>query len=104
MFLKVAVTILSLGLTAAGLLAVRQLRLQAIHDSALIQRRIAEHDRLLWKLRGDIAVQLTPQRIKQMSDQLGPLVHIAEPPSASTGDMDIAGQPAPQTPAVPRRP
>lgn len=107
MFLKVAATILALGLTAAGLLAMRQLRLQAVNESATIQRRIAEHDRQLWKLRGDIASQLTPQRIKDMSARLGPLVHIGEEKPkivAPTHPTDIAGEPAAQTPPVPGRP
>lgn len=108
MFLKVAVMILALGLTAAGLLAVRQLRLQAVHESASIQRRIAEHDRQLWKLRGEIAFRLTPQRIRAMSERLGPLVHIGdERPRTETpapGRTDVAGDPAPTTPPVPTAP
>ncbi len=101
MFLKVAVTILALGLTAAGLLAVRQLRLQAVHDSATIQRRIAEHDRQLWKIRGDIASQLTPHRIRDMTNRLGPLVHIGDEKPKAANPTDVAGEPAVPTPAVP---
>ena len=104
MFLKVAATILALGLTAAGLLAMRQLRLQAVHESASIQRRVAEHDRQLWKLRGDIAAQLTPSRIKDMSNRLGPLVHIGEEKPRIANPTGIAGEPAPQTPKTPGRP
>lgn len=104
MFLKVAATILALGLTAAGLLAMRQLRLQAVHESASIQRRVAEHDRQLWKLRGDIATQLTPSHIKEMSARLGPMVHVGEPKTVVPNPTGIAGEPASQTPKVPGRP
>lgn len=106
MFLKIAVAILSIGLTAAGLLALRQLRLQAVHKSAVVERRIAEHDRLLWKLRGDIAMHITPQHVREMANRLGRIVYLNEdrkpkPVLEVPDDTTIAGTPAPQTPTVP---
>lgn len=104
MFLKLAVSILSIGVTAAGLLALRQLRLQAVHESTVVERRIAEHDRLLWKLRGDIATHITPENVRAMANRLGPMAYLNEdrkPKLAVSEDTAIAGSPAPQTPTVP---
>ncbi|MBC7772791.1 MAG: hypothetical protein H7210_09880 [Pyrinomonadaceae bacterium] len=106
MFLKIVVAILSIGLTAAGLLALRQLRLQAVHESAVVERRIAEHDRLLWKLRGDIAMHITPEHVRAMAGRLGPMAYLNEdrkpkPVLAMPDDTAIVGTPASQTPKVP---
>jgi len=104
MFLKIAVSILSIGLTAAGLLALRQLRLQAVHDSTVVERRIAEHDRLLWKLRGDIAMHITPEHVRQMASRLGPMAYLNEdrkPTPIRTDDTTVAGTPVTVTPNVP---
>jgi len=102
LFLKLAVSILSIGLTAAALLSLRQLRLQAVHESANVQRRIADHDRLLWKLRGDIASHITPDRVRKMTGKLGPMVHLNDPRQPKPTDTGLAGEPASLTPAVPR--
>jgi len=102
-FLKVFISVLGIGLTAAALLALRQQRLWAVHESAAVQRRIAEHDRLLWKLRGDIAAQVTPDRVRELSARLGPMVHIGEPHINKPWPIGVAGDPAAATPAVPGR-
>ncbi len=76
MFAKLAVLILSIGVVACVLLTVRQLRLQAVHEMAEVQRRVAERDRTLWRLRVEIASRLTPDRVEQMVQALGPLESI----------------------------
>ena len=106
MFLKIVVAILSIGLTAAGLLALRQLRLQAVHESAVVERRIAEHDRLLWKLRGDIALHITPEHVRAMANRMGPMAYLNEDRKPKIvpdmpDDTAVAGTPAAQTPKVP---
>src|SRR5262245_61509988 len=72
MFAKLAAVILSVGLIACILLAVRQQRVQAAHDLADVQRRVMEHDRTLWRLRSEIAARITPEQIDRLSARLGP--------------------------------
>lgn len=76
MALKLAAVILSMGLVACILLAVRQQRVQAAHDLADVQRRVMEHDRTLWRLRAEIATRVTPERLEKLASKLGPNVPI----------------------------
>jgi Cu/Ag efflux pump CusA len=71
-FAKLIVVILTIGIVACMLLTVRQQRLQAVHDIANIQRRVAEKDRALAEFRVDLAVRLTPERIEAMTRGIGP--------------------------------
>jgi hypothetical protein len=73
MFAKIVVLILSMGLLAGALLANRQQRIQAAHDLADAQRRLVEHDRTLWRLRLEIAAQITPVQIETNAKRLGNL-------------------------------
>jgi cell division protein FtsL len=71
MFAKLAVVIISLGVVACILLAVRQQRVQAAHELAEVQRRVMEHDRTLWYLRTEIAERVSPQQVDLMAKQAG---------------------------------
>jgi hypothetical protein len=82
-FAKLAVIILTIGAVAATLLAARQQRLYAVHESAEAMRRIAEHDRTLWRLRGEIADRVTPDNVKKMADRFGPLAFLFSERSSS---------------------
>lgn len=73
MFAKLAAVIVAVGAVAGALLCLRQLRLQAVNELAVVQRRVAEHDRTLWHLRVEIARLTTPERTQQMASNLGPL-------------------------------
>lgn len=73
MFAKIAAVILAIGVVAGALLSLRQLRLQAVHELATVQRRVAEHDRTLWHLRVEIAARTTPERTEELAQALGPL-------------------------------
>ncbi len=75
MFAKLAVLILTIGAVAATLLAARQQRLYAVHESAEATRRIVEHDRTLWRLRGEIAERVMPGRVKKMADRFGSMAY-----------------------------
>ncbi len=66
MLAKLATIIVAIGLTACGLLAMRQARLQAAHELAQAQLRIARVDERLLTLHALIADEITPGRIRQM--------------------------------------
>jgi hypothetical protein len=76
-FAKLAVVILTIGAVAATLLAARQQRLYAVHESAESMRRISEHDRTLWRLRGEIAERVTPGKVRRLAtEKFGPLAYL----------------------------
>lgn len=76
MFAKLALVIVSLGVVACILLAVRQQRVQAAHELAEVQRRVMEHDRTLWHLRTEIAERVSPQQVDAMVKLAGPTAPI----------------------------
>ncbi len=76
MFPKLCVLIISVGVIGGGLLTTRQLRIQAAHELANVQRRVAEHDRQLWQLRVEIAERTLPEHIATKLEQLGPMAPI----------------------------
>ncbi len=73
---KLAALIVGLGLIACVLLGIRQLRVQAAHEMAAVQRRVSAHDRELWKLRTEIAKLTTPDNIETISQKYGVLTPI----------------------------
>ncbi len=96
MFAKLVALILSLGLIATVLLTVRHQRIRAVNEMAQISRRVAEHDRTLWKLRVEIASRVTPDRVYAMASRLGHLVPLAQPKwptSQDRPDLVAAGPP-----------
>lgn len=66
MFAKLLAIIVAIGLTACGLLSMRQARLQAVHELADAQLRIWRHDERLLKIRADISARITPDRVREM--------------------------------------
>lgn len=78
MFGKLAFLILGLGVVAGVLLVNRQLRIQSAHELADAQRRVAQHDRTLWRLRAEIASRITPERVQSAAARLGPLRAISQ--------------------------
>jgi hypothetical protein len=77
MVAKLAVLILSLGVVSCVLLGIRQQRVMAAHEMADVQKRVARHDRELWKLRSEIARLTTPDKVEVMALKFGQLVPIA---------------------------
>lgn len=71
MFAKVAVLIVSIGLCAAALLAIRHQQTQAAHGLTESRLRITQRDQELWRLRSRIAAVVTPQRVKEMALRVG---------------------------------
>lgn len=88
MFAKLAAVILAVGAMAGALLCLRQQRLQAVNELAVVQRRVAEHDRTLWHLRVEIGRLTTPQRTQEMAAGLGPLEPLR--PRTPTTGMAVA--------------
>lgn len=81
MFSKLAFIVLSLGVTACSLLAMRQSRLQVASELTQAQLRINQADDRLWLLRARIAESVSPDRVQAMTDTLGPLDPVVEAPS-----------------------
>lgn len=77
MFAKLAAVIVSMGVVACILLAVRQQRVQAAHEMADVQRRVMEHDRTLWHLRAEIAARVTPEQVEKAAAGFGPTAPIS---------------------------
>jgi len=77
-FGKLAFLILTVGIIAGVLLVNRQLRIQSAHELADAQRRVAQHDRTLWRLRAEIAGRVTPERVQAAASRLGKLVPISQ--------------------------
>ena len=65
--------IVSLGALACTLLTLRQQRIEAVHQMAMVNLRIMEADRGLARLRTEIAANLEPARIEQVASKLGTL-------------------------------
>lgn len=76
MLAKICFLILCMGAVACTVLGYRQTRLQTLHELSDVQRRLMAHDRDLFRLRAEIAAQVTPSRIAKLSSRLGPLVSI----------------------------
>lgn len=70
---KISLLILVGTCTAAGVLAIRQQRLVAMHGMARSVERSAELDRKLWRVRADIAASITPGKVRTMVGSLGDL-------------------------------
>ncbi len=76
MLAKICFLILCMGAVACTVLGYRQTRLQTLHELSDVQRRLMAHDRDLFRLRAEIAAQVTPQRVAKLAGRLGPLVSI----------------------------
>ncbi len=78
MFGKLAFLIVAVGVIAGVLLVNRQLRIQSAHELADAQRRVAQHDRTLWRLRAEIASRVTPEKVQAAASRLGKLIPISQ--------------------------
>ncbi|MFZ4574457.1 MAG: hypothetical protein ACOYN0_08675 [Phycisphaerales bacterium] len=103
MFAKFATVIVTLGAFAAGLLSLRQSRLQVASEITQCQLRIEQADLRLWKLRAQIAAKVTPRQVEELSKDAGTLRPLALPPlptSPESGPTDPAAKP--NDPGTPR--
>ncbi|MGH7132586.1 MAG: hypothetical protein ACREJO_11630 [Phycisphaerales bacterium] len=65
--------ILAVGVTACALLVLRQQRLDAVHELAVAQARIAERDRDLYEIRTRIASRVMPNQVELLAARIAPL-------------------------------
>jgi len=96
-FAKVAVVIITLGICACSLLALRQARLQAANELAEARLRVRAIDERVSRTRTAIAGLVTPEQVELMtetSDEL--LVPLASQPR----DVPIPEDPAEQIAAL----
>ncbi len=75
MFAKLTALIITIGLIACVLLAVRQQRVQAAHDLAEVHQRVLQHDRTLWSLRAQVAARTLPSTLARAGERFGELAH-----------------------------
>jgi hypothetical protein len=106
-FLKLAAIVAALGVVAAGLLSLRQSRLQVASELAQCQLRIGKADDRLWSVRTRVAAAVTPARVERLASSLGPLRPVTTPdvvgpalPSASPtyAQRPVIVLPAPVSP------
>ena len=64
MLAKAALVIVVMAVTAAGVLSVRQQRLQAVHDTARSIEQATQLDRRWWSLRLELASRLDPAALE----------------------------------------
>jgi hypothetical protein len=75
-FPKLCLLIVCVGIIGGVLLTTRQLRIQAAHELADVQQRVAQHDRQLWQLRVEIADRTLPAQVAVRIKGLGPVAPI----------------------------
>ena len=74
MFAKIVTLIVCFGLIACMMLSLRQQRIQAGHELARAQAKLAELDRDVLRLKLQIASRLTPDQIETKARKLGQLM------------------------------
>jgi hypothetical protein len=72
-FGKIVAMIVAMGLCAAALLTVRQLRTQAAHELAQTRLRIMAQENELRRVKAQIAARVTPEHVKSMAGRIGSL-------------------------------
>lgn len=66
MFAKLLAILLSTAATACGLLVMRQQRIDIAHNMARTQRRIVQHNQMIWKMRVRVHEQVTHDSVLDM--------------------------------------
>jgi len=79
MVAKLLAIVLTLALTAAGLLAIRQQRLQAVSEMAAAIERASWLERQTWKVRSEIAVRVSPDKVETLMKSLGDVEPLCVP-------------------------
>jgi hypothetical protein len=101
LFGKLAIVIVVLGLYACALLQLRHERLHAASELVRIQLRVRSQDEELWKLRTEIGRLVTPEQVRVMAANIGPLRPLVPArPGSPTAEMRQAStHPASPPPA-----
>ncbi len=90
MFAKLAVLVVAIGACGCSLLALRQQRLQVASELTRAQLRIQAADERLWELRAEIAMRTTPQSIRFLASELGPMKPVISVPTGLPADWVVA--------------
>ncbi len=90
MFVKLAFIIVCIGAIGIGLLALRQQKIETIHDISLAYRHQREAEQTLWTLQAELARRCRTDELRRRLEEL---------------DLDWHKIPAPaSTPAAPTQP
>lgn len=103
MFGKLLLVILTAFVTAAGLLVMRQQRLELAHRASVVHRRLSEQERSLWELQHRIATACRPAFVRErMSTGEHRWVPIPNaPPERRDEAVHVVGQPEPERSGAP---
>ncbi len=71
MFAKLAVVIVGLTCIAAGLMSLRQEKMEISHDIAQAHREINDHRQSLWRLQSKVARQVEPRALHDSISKAG---------------------------------
>jgi hypothetical protein len=71
MFAKLLLVIVAAGAIACMLLVNRQQRIESAHEMSLIHQRLIESERMLWKVRSEIAERCRPRQMREMIARQG---------------------------------
>jgi len=71
MFAKLAFVVLGAGATAAGLLVLRQQRIETSHEMSRMHSQIMRHERVLWHLRSEVAGACGPEAVRERLREIG---------------------------------
>ena len=96
MLAKLAFLVLVIAATGAGLLTVRQQRLEAVHEMAEALDRAAVLEREVWRLRVEAARLTSPQYAQELLAVLGetkPVVARRSPPAQERFALEPVVQP-----------
>ncbi|MBX3317097.1 MAG: hypothetical protein KF902_09580 [Phycisphaeraceae bacterium] len=107
MFGKIVALVLSLGIIACALLAVRQARIQAFHELTQTRLRIKRQDEQILAIRTRIATLVTPEHIHEIAAAASDLKPLLEPTQSQNAEpqvFDDLGRVVPNSPGVPQRP
>lgn len=89
-FAKVAVLVSAGGVIACALLALRQARLQALHETAASQLRLQSHEERVFQIRAQIGREILPERVRRMAADLGDIRPLRGSPLPGAGQMTVA--------------
>lgn len=101
MFAKLLAILIAVGLTACGLLSMRQARLQAVHELADAQLRIWRHDETLLKLRAEIAQEIAPDKVRELVANTLDTSELVDAADAGWVSLPDDGPLDPKTPFTP---
>jgi len=90
MYSKLLFVILCAAVIAIGLLIMRQQRIEAMHEMAMIHRQINRDRQSLWEWQARIAGATTPRRLSEAIARAGIRLEPMTPGTTSTPTLALA--------------